>query len=82
MTIALLQFDDEEQACHWMQSDPHFRRHDWLDDHDTIVIPMRSELEGKLCSSYLFLACMNRFINFKRNKRRMNFRRLVYPRGN
>ncbi|THD19736.1 hypothetical protein D915_009477 [Fasciola hepatica] len=49
MTIALLQFDNEEQACLWMQSDPHFRRHDWLDDHDTIVIPTRSELAAYPC---------------------------------
>ncbi|TGZ62763.1 hypothetical protein CRM22_007256 [Opisthorchis felineus] len=49
MTMGLLQFDSEETALRWRQSDPQFRKSDWLDDHDLWVLPLHQELETCAC---------------------------------
>ncbi|KAF5398292.1 hypothetical protein PHET_08108 [Paragonimus heterotremus] len=49
MSIGLLQFDSEVLANRWRQSDPQFRQHDWLDDHDIWVLPLTGDIQPWYC---------------------------------
>ncbi|KAF7234004.1 hypothetical protein EG68_11601 [Paragonimus skrjabini miyazakii] len=49
MSIGLLQFDSEVLANRWRQSDPQFRQHDWLDDHDIWVLPLTEDIQPWYC---------------------------------
>ncbi|CAH8456903.1 unnamed protein product [Heterobilharzia americana] len=44
-TIGILQFNSAKAADKWLNSDPVFRQHDWLDDAEIWIAPLSKEIK-------------------------------------
>ncbi|KAK4472380.1 hypothetical protein MN116_003639 [Schistosoma mekongi] len=66
MTVGFLHFDSAVAAQRWINSDPIFRQHDWLDDVEIWIVPLCMEMKQW---KYLQLSLFN-LVNEKNFKDR------------